>query len=143
MRGNSRLPVLRGGRQCARRRRVGLGAGGGGHGGQARWVGEQAGERFEQLAGNGQVGFLEHDGGAGIDHFFGVALLVIVGGGGKGNEQAGFPAAASSATEDAPLRAMTKLARAKQSGMSSRKGRTVQRSGSAPVAAYASKVVAA
>jgi len=43
---------------------------------------------------------------------------MVVGGGGKGTSRAGLPAAASSATVEAPLREMTSVAWAKRAGMS-------------------------
>ena len=65
---------------------------------------------------------------------------MIIGGSGKGTSRAGLPAAASSATVDAPLRAMTRCARANAAGMSSRNALTFQRFGSALVAVNAACV---
>ena len=39
----------------------------------------------------GEVSFLEHEGGPGLDHFFGVAGLVVICRRGKRHEECGLP----------------------------------------------------
>src|SRR5580692_8175653 len=68
-------------------RRVGLGASRGAHGKQPIVRREQIHEGLEKPGGRFQIGLIEHDGGAGGYHLFGVSPLVIVGRGGKGNKQ--------------------------------------------------------
>ena len=48
---------------------------------------EQAVSASSSLPGMARSRLVQHDGGAGLDHLLGVALLMIVGGGGEGNQQ--------------------------------------------------------
>ena len=51
---------------------------------------EELNEAIEHLAVIGEVGLLQHHGRSGLDHLFGVARLVVVCRGCKGNEQRRF-----------------------------------------------------
>ena len=67
-----------------------LGEGSRRHGGQPLMRCEQLHEALEHFAVIGEVGFLQHHGCRCLDHLFGVAGLVIVGCGGKGDEKSRF-----------------------------------------------------
>jgi len=62
----------------------------GGHGRKPIGRSEQIGEGLEEHAGKRQVPLQQHDGSPGIDHGFSIVALVVVGGGGKGHQQAGL-----------------------------------------------------
>jgi len=109
---------------------AGLGARGDGHLCQAFRRIEQLDEGVEQLAGDLEIGLGEQDGGPDAHHFLCVAAAAA-----KGMSNEGLPAAASSATLEAPLRAITSRAAANCGGISSRNPQTFQREGSAPLAA--------
>ena len=70
--------------------RVGLGTSICAHERQAARVVEKRRECLQKLAGDGQVRLLQHDCGMRGDHGFCVALLVLIGGSGKRDQQAGF-----------------------------------------------------
>ncbi len=114
---------------------VGLGAGSGGHGSEASRGGEQSGQRFLQSAGDVQVFLFKHDRRAGFEHGLGIALLVVVGGGGKGDKQAGLSGGGQFGYRGGSAAGQDQVGLGKTAGMSSRKGSTRQRAGSAPVAA--------